>query len=1146
MQFSNWLALSASVACMWAAVGCGDEAVVQANPAAETSANANASDVAAPDAGAADAAGAGADSSSDSASTDIVLVPDGLPVFDAADVPTSDVPPDAALADVDDAGADAATDGGAEETADAAPELAADAQPDALVDDVADAQADASMDTAADAAQDDAEVAATLDTATDTAPDADSPPDAAQVDVAADVDAETGDPEVGADAAQEDSAADSVQVDAQAPDAADAGPDSAPDAQPDMAPPQCGVASDCAGLGVAAPCSSWACSSGNCQQIKDKDGTACEDGSACTQADTCKAGGCAPGPAKVCNDANACTTDICVPTSGACASSASAGFCDDLNPCTEPDSCKDGACAAGSAKNCADANPCTSDQCDSSSGVCVNAAVTATCDDASKCTTADSCTGGKCVGKPIAPCDDANACTDDVCDSGTGCVSISNTAACANAAQCVLGTCQNGACQPGATQGCDDNNVCTKDTCDGTKGCVYVAVSDGTACGGGGNLCMEAPKCGKGLCAVPVKVSCDDGNPCTDDVCDPAVGCKWIANKAGCDDGDKCTTADTCGSGKCAAGKPADPKAFCDDSNSCSDDTCDKLKGCLHAAKAGTCDDGNPCTVGEACGNAVCSGGKPATCDDGKQCTIDNCDSKTGDCSWVAKAGACDDGNACTAGDLCQAAACLPGAVTVCDDKEPCTANSCDPKTGCVYTPTAGASVPACDGVVANGACFKALAVNLSWTQAQAGCVAWGGHLARISSAAENTSVRSIANTVCGAASTLWIGATDQFTEGAFVWTDGTPLTYTNWAGGEPNNCVGCCSIANAGEDGSQMLASGQWNDVCVATAAACHVCRRPIPSVACSDPTKCMAGGVCASSKCAGGSTSCDDGNSCTADSCDASGKGCVHSLVDEGAKCGVGVCGGGHCTPGVDLSWPATSCAAIPKAPTPTDSLYWIDPDGAGPTVSVQTGCTWAVGGGGWAMVAIVANDAQNTWTWNARTLWTTDKTTFGLPTTPTKDFKSPLFHSLPFKDVLFFHQPSGQWAQYNTVGDGKQTFAQKIASVGATPVCYTAAQGFPMTAGTIKAGGALCNTNLYISPNDHDGNAACGDDDQTFGPAWNTLTNATVCFFDDPGITGGLGPLASSGAAEQANLGFGQVLSLNTGTASSGQNRMIVLVR
>jgi MYXO-CTERM domain-containing protein len=46
--------------------------------------------------------------------------------------------------------------------------------------------------------------------------------------------------------------------------------------------------------------------------------------------------------------------------------------------------------------------------------------------------------------------------------------------------------------------------------------------------------------------------ACDDGNPCTTDRCDVALGCVSTDNTDACDDGDVCTASDVCGAGVCA------------------------------------------------------------------------------------------------------------------------------------------------------------------------------------------------------------------------------------------------------------------------------------------------------------------------------------------------------------------------------------------------------------------------------------------------------------------------------------------------------------------------------------------------------------------------------------------------------------------
>ena len=73
-----------------------------------------------------------------------------------------------------------------------------------------------------------------------------------------------------------------------------------------------------------------------------------------------------------------------------------------------------------------------------------------------------------------------------------------------------------------------------------------------------------------------------------------------------------------------------------------------------------TCDDGDPCTLDDACRQGICHG-PTATCDDANPCTADVCD-PTGACSHQASTTSCDDGDACTVGDRCIDAGCRSGA----------------------------------------------------------------------------------------------------------------------------------------------------------------------------------------------------------------------------------------------------------------------------------------------------------------------------------------------------------------------------------------------------------------------------------------------------------------------------------------------------
>ena len=72
----------------------------------------------------------------------------------------------------------------------------------------------------------------------------------------------------------------------------------------------------------------------------------------------------------------------------------------------------------------------------------------------------------------------------------------------------------------------------------------------------------------------------------------------------------------------------------------------------------------------------------------------------------------------------------------------------------------------------------------LSWADANAACLAGGLQLASVQSAAENALLVTAA-----AGNSVWIGGTDKDSEDTWTWSpSGTPLLYTNWAGGQPDN----------------------------------------------------------------------------------------------------------------------------------------------------------------------------------------------------------------------------------------------------------------------------------------------------------------------------------------------------------------------
>ncbi len=266
---------------------------------------------------------------------------------------------------------------------------------------------------------------------------------------------------------------------------------------------------------------------------------------------------------------------------------------------------------------------------------------------------------------------------------------------CANDADCsglVLTSCQKAQCK----------------VADGL--CEVVNLPDSATCLDAANdLCKVDAMCKAGACSYSLK-SCDDGNACTEDACQPAGGCSnQKLDKKICTDGSACTVGATCVGGECKSQN----KLTCDDKNVCTGDSCDPKLGCVFQAVADTlpCDDGDICIENESCFEGKCVG-KPKVCTSGaSQCKLAKCVSKNNQgCTEAALVGLpCDDGKPCTVIDICDAAGTCTGTPLKCDDKNPCTDDSCDEKTGCKHAnnskPCGGTDACATAGTCASGKC---------------------------------------------------------------------------------------------------------------------------------------------------------------------------------------------------------------------------------------------------------------------------------------------------------------------------------------------------------------------------------------------------------------------------------------------------------
>ena len=488
------------------------------------------------------------------------------------------------------------------------------------------------------------------------------------------------------------------------------------------------------------PCTTDSCdvASGNC--AAKVNANPCDDGNLCTTGDACNTGGKCAGTATVCDDKNSCTSDACDVTTGKCGAKPvnDGSSCNDAEPCTKLDHCEAATCVGQ--PQCDDGNPCTDDSCT----VNLNEPVCAypvkpdasPCSDGDACTAGDVCAGNKCAGT-AGPCSVAwslaNDCTQaqlwtvsplpasstDVAwnldasplppgyksascslnfNNGTNFVCPTTAVKVAGAA--TLGTVIDLTKAKAATlrlwsyaqvgtdnytdqrwvelSGDDFKTIALKWKLDNASAQLNgwkLLNFDLTAVAGKAvklRVRFDSLNCstntGTGWFVDDLLVvtdvakgcandgECGDSNTCTDDTCNTGK-CMYVFNKILCDDGSKCTTGDVCnGAGGCLG-----PTATnCNDNAACTIDSCDPVVGCQYKNNNNgfVCGDSNNCTIDDTCDSGKCVG-KPK-CDDKNPCTTDSCVATSGACTNAALADgvACSDTDPCTGPDACKAGKC--------------------------------------------------------------------------------------------------------------------------------------------------------------------------------------------------------------------------------------------------------------------------------------------------------------------------------------------------------------------------------------------------------------------------------------------------------------------------------------------------------
>lgn len=314
-------------------------------------------------------------------------------------------------------------------------------------------------------------------------------------------------------------------------------------------------------------------------------------------------------------------------------------------------------------------------------------------------------------------------CTSDAqCDDGSFC----------NGAE----SCVAGACQTGTPVVCADDGL----FCSGTEACVDFGDGAG-ACQSDGDPCKTGEICSEATdqCLIPAcytDADCDDGNPCTADVCvnggTSAAVCSL--DYLGCGAADGCCPSSVpictddldadcavCGDGRCAVTEDClscpEDCAFSSGDGDVSACFKGRADGSCHPTKDGpTCPD---CLSSSCCGDALCEApgetgdncpgdcqpelcSADADCSDGLYCNgVETC--LNGSCQAglppsCGEGAICDeDLDACIDAPSCQAD-------SDCSDGDACTLDQCS-DGDCTHTDILSCNPAACFKGVPNGSC---------------------------------------------------------------------------------------------------------------------------------------------------------------------------------------------------------------------------------------------------------------------------------------------------------------------------------------------------------------------------------------------------------------------------------------------------------
>ena len=335
-------------------------------------------------------------------------------------------------------------------------------------------------------------------------------------------------------------------------------------------------------------------------------------------------------------------------------------------------------------------------------------------------------------------------------------------------------------------------------------------------------------------------------------------------NGTGCDDGNPCTQDDRCGEGLCE-GTPGDcPCLTDDDCATLQSESYDLCQGPLHCDAHGLCTP--DVTLAISCEEDV----NPF------DCVEVSCNPGTGLCATAYK----QDGAECQAEGLCgPVGSCASGECIAdglsCDDANPCTDDQCDGAIGCVHTPL---SSLACDD---GDACTEGDS-----------CVAG----------------------TCESGTALVCDDDNPCTQDKCVSSAGgcTTAPLEDGLACQPEDlCVGA-GFCDGGQClGGSLVECTQSSPCMVAQCLPDQGCiEEPLSEgTPCDDSDPCTQEGVCQAGTCQTVPKGCNDNNPCTVDSCQ--GGTCSHLQLDDGTLCDtlnpcetMGTCIGGTCQGALEVT--------------------------------------------------------------------------------------------------------------------------------------------------------------------------------------------------------------------------------------------------